>query len=87
MLPEDVKRLQREADIAKAKLGPDYSRLEKEISNAKSEEAQNKRAGRLETATRARIAALAKMAENIVVPTGAPVEHDKSQSQDQGQER
>ncbi len=61
--------------------------LEKEISNAKSEEAQNNSAGRLETAARARTAALAKMGENVVVPTGTPVERDKSKSQDQGQER
>ena len=32
MLPEDQKRLEREADIAKALRGPDYSQLEASIS-------------------------------------------------------
>jgi len=44
MLPEDQKRLDREASIAKATKGGDYSRLEKEISNAKSEHAKNSEA-------------------------------------------
>lgn len=35
MLPEDQKRLERAASIARAKRGPDYSALEKSISNAK----------------------------------------------------
>jgi len=41
MLPEDEKRLQREADIAKAKRGPDYSMRDKAI--AKNKAAQRKR--------------------------------------------
>lgn len=36
MLPEDIRRLEREASIGKAVRGPDYSQLEKSISRAKA---------------------------------------------------
>ncbi len=37
MLPEDDKRLQREADIARCVRGPDYSELERSIAQNKGD--------------------------------------------------
>ena len=42
MSPEDKKRLEREADIAKAVRGPDYSRLFESITRNKAEYQQRK---------------------------------------------
>ena len=66
MLPEDERRLQREADIAKAMRGPDYSRLESEIAKAKSEAAEGKELGRVADAHQARHAAIKRALENSV---------------------
>ena len=35
MLPEDIRRLERKADLARAKRGPDYTQVERSIANAK----------------------------------------------------
>lgn len=64
MKKEDQDRLNREAEIAKATRGPDYSRVEKEINNAKSEQAAKDKSGREYEARQARIAAIAKREEN-----------------------
>ena len=44
MFPEDKKRLEREAEIAKAVRGPDYSQLLQSISHNKAEYQQRKQA-------------------------------------------
>ena len=66
MLPEDERRLQREADIAKAKRPPDYFRLETEIANGKAEAAQKNQAGRELDARQAKIAAEKQAMDNSV---------------------
>ena len=66
MLPEDERRLQREADIAKATRGPDYSRLETEIAQAKSEAAESKELGRVADAKQKQHSAMKRMLENSV---------------------
>ena len=83
MLPEDEKRLQREADIAKAKLGPDYSRLETEIANAKSEQASKEEAGRDADAQHARGAAIRRRLEQAgSVPQVARPERELDKDQE-----
>jgi hypothetical protein len=71
MLPEDERRLQREADIAKAKRGPDCSRLETEIANAKTEGFEKAEAGREHDAKREQIAALKRAMDHSVWITSA----------------
>lgn len=84
MLPEDEKRLQREADIAKSKRGPDYSRLEAEIANAKSEHAEKTNAGIEAQAQWDRGAAIRRMKEQVWARE-APLEQTKER--DDGWER
>lgn len=68
MLPEDEKRLHREADIAKSIRPPDYSRLETEIANAKSEQAGKDKAGQDAQAQWDRGAALRRAKEQVWAP-------------------
>ncbi len=83
MKPEDQKRLEREADIAKAVRGPDYSRLETEIARNKAEQHNKDEAGREALANQARGVALKKMHENIYVRSSA----DKPERSDDDRER
>lgn len=60
VLPEDEKRLQREADIAKAKRGPDYSMRDSAIARNKAAEGKRDQAQAAENArSRTRSAILA----------------------------
>ena len=85
MLSEDRKRLQREADIAKATRGPDYSRLETSIAKNKAEHAGKVNAGRMAEAQRQRGIAKQKMMEGVVVPQGGA--QDRFKERERGQER
>ena len=58
--------MQREADIAKATRGPDYSRLESEIAKAKASQAENNHFGQIAEARQARAAAIKRSPENSV---------------------
>lgn len=76
MLPEDEKRLQREADIAKSIRPPDYSRLENEIANAKAEQAGKDKAGQEADAQWARGAAIRRAREQVWAPVQTTSEKD-----------
>ena len=83
MLPEDERRLQREADIAEAKRGPDYSRLQTEIANAKTEGFEKAEAGREHDAKREQIAALKRaMDYSVWIPTAREMEHDRDEDRE-----
>lgn len=84
MLPEDEKRLQREADIAKATRGPDYSRVEGEIANAKAEHASNMKAGAEAEGQRRRGLALQRWRENVTLPSPAPEPSRDKSDRDRG---
>ena len=71
MLPEDQKRLELEADIAKAVRGPDYSRLEAEIVRNKAAQHSKDEAGRAADAQHARGVAIKKLHESIHVPSSS----------------
>ena len=79
MLPEDQKRLQREADIAKAARGPDYSRLETDIARNKAEQHKKDEAGRDAMAQHARGIALKKLHESIYLPTAREPERSEDE--------
>ncbi|MEL7097099.1 MAG: hypothetical protein AAGK70_16835 [Pseudomonadota bacterium] len=66
MHPDDERRNQREADIAKATRGPDYSRLEAEIAGNKAEHAKKAQAGVEARAHHNKWAAFKKMMEESV---------------------
>lgn len=85
MKPADQKRLQREADIAKATRGPDYSQLEASIAKNKAEHGKRAHFSREAEAHRQRAIAKQKMMEGVVVPTGGA--RDRFKDRDQGQER
>ena len=83
MNADDERRIQREADIAKAKRGPDYSRLDGEISNAKAEHAEKAEAGRGLDAIQARIAANKKaMDQSVWIPPARESERDRGEDND-----
>ena len=83
MNADDERRLQREADIAKAKRGPDYSRLEGEISNAKTEQAEKAEAGRVLDAVQARIAANKRaMDQSVWIPPAREPDRDRGDDTD-----
>mmetsp|Transcript_6014 Transcript_6014/g.7398 ORF Transcript_6014/g.7398 Transcript_6014/m.7398 type:complete len:85 (+) Transcript_6014:58-312(+) len=83
MLPEDEKRLQREADIARSVRGPDFSRLAAEIANAKTEHAEKAEAGREYDARQAQIAALKRAMDHSVWLAPAR-EQDRERDDDSG---
>lgn len=85
MRPEDQKRLQREADIAKATRGPDYSQLETSIAKNKAEHGKRTHHSRETEALRQRAIAKQKAMENVVLPTGGA--RDRFKDRDYGQER
>ena len=67
MRPEDKRRLQREAEIAKATRGPDYTRLEAEIAGNKAQHAKKVQAGKEAKAQHDRGAEIKKRLEQIWV--------------------
>jgi len=80
MLPEDERRLQREADIAKATRGPDYSRLEKEIAGNKAEHGKKAKVGQEALAKERQAAAYLKMLERSVF---APQHRENHRDEDE----
>lgn len=86
MRPVDQKRLEREAEIAKATRGPDYSRLENEIAGNKAEAAKRTEA-QIEVDQRVQRGVRMNQSYYKALERMASAELPVDRSKDQGQER